>query len=152
MHSTAKFQAKSQLQSTIYRSHFINFAQNTKSSIAYCGSSVPHYSFAMVLLAKNQSNFFFSFRFLLLVTVFSAKIFQHQLLFFFQVLGFSYKTFSKNLLTKSQVSCYYKTDVKNFFISKKDKSQIICKNFETKNSLSIFARKWVMSFDVINFN
>ena len=128
MYSFAKFQSKSQLQST-----FIIFAQNTKSSFAYCGSSVPHYSFAMVLLAKNQSNFFFSFRFLLLVTVFSAKIFQHQLLFFFfQVLGFSYKTFSKNLLTKSQVSCYYKTDIKNFFISKKDKSQIICKNFDTK--------------------
>ena len=97
-----KVQAKSQLQSTIYRSHFIYFAQNTKSSFAYCGSSVPHYSFAMVLLAKNQSNFFFSFRFLLLVTVFSAKIFQHQLLVFFlgfrfQLQNFQQKSFNKEL-------------------------------------------------------
>ena len=98
MYSTAKFQAKSQLQSTIYRSHFINFAQNTKSSFAYCGSStVPHYSFAMVLVAKNQSNFFFSFSFLLLVTVFSAKIFQHQLLFFF---FFRFQLLATKLLAK----------------------------------------------------
>ena len=102
MYSTAKFQAKSQLQSTIYRSHFINFAQNTKSSFAYCGSSVPHYSFAMVLVAKNQSNFFFSFSFLLLVTVFLSKIFQHQLLFFFlgfmfQLQNFWQKSFNKEL-------------------------------------------------------
>ena len=77
--------------------HFINFAQNTKSSFAYCGSSVPHYSFAMVLLAKNQSNFFFSFSFLLLVTVFSAKIFQHQLLFFF---FFRFQLLATKLLAK----------------------------------------------------
>ena len=155
MYSTAKFQAKSQLQSTIYRSHFINFAQNTKSSFAYCGSSVPHYSFAMVLVAKNQSNFFFFFQFFAFsYSIFIKNLSTSTFVFFFQVLCFSYKTFGKNLLTKSQVSCYCKTDVKNFFISRKDKSQIICKNFETKNSLSIFAhiRKWVTSFDVINFN
>ena len=146
---------------------------------AYCESSVPLYTFAIVFSTKNQLTlfffyffyfiffenqtrnifgfsfffFFFLINFQLLITILSVKIFQHQLLFF-QVLAFSYKTFNKNLLTKNQISCSHKTDTKNFFISKKDESQIICKKFETKNSLSIFAHicKWVMSLDCINFN
>ena len=129
-YSIAKFQAKSQLQSTI---PILYILHKIPSLLLLIVGLVFHITLLLwYFQQKINLTFFFLFVFCFQLQYFQQKSFNINFCFFFQVLGFSYKTFSKNLLTKSQVSCYYKTDIRNFFISKKDKSQIICKNFDTK--------------------
>ena len=83
MYSTAKFWPKGQLQLTFCRSHFMIFAQITKSSSSsssffffFCRSQCPTLLSATILLAKNWSPYFTSILAFIYGTL--AKIFQQK--------------------------------------------------------------------------
>ena len=79
-YSTAKFWPKCQLQLTFCRSHFMFFAQNTKSFIFYLfivDRSVPLYFLLQYFQQKIDQ--LILFRFWLLSTILSAKTFQQKL-------------------------------------------------------------------------